>query len=255
MVLAVIQARCNSTRLPNKILYKINNAELLKFQIERVKKCKTINKLIVATSRNKKNLSLFNFCLKNRIQFFKGSENNVISRFFQIAKNEQAKIIVRLTADCPLVDPRDIDRIVKTIKKGHYDYVANTVPPDTSSWPDGSDVEAFTFSALKKVMRTDLSQQEKEHVTFPFWKRKNFLCHQITQTKNYSNLRYTLDYIEDFYVLKKIFAHFKNKIEKVSTLKICNYLEKNPSVTKINSKYFFGIGWKNEKSKHSFFRV
>lgn len=246
MNLAIIQARCNSRRFPKKILKKIYKKELLKILIERLKTSKSINKIIIATSKNIINKPLVQFCKKNNISCFQGSENNVFSRYLKIARSETPKLIIRLTADCPFVDPNVIDHLVSKIQKGKYEFVSNTVPPTSSTWPDGSDVEIFTFKAILKIDQKSMTKQDKEHVTFQFWKSAKFKKCQIHMKRNNARFRYTLDYKEDLFVIRKIASYFKDYLKTVTTEQIIAFLKKNPKIANKNKKYYFGIGWEQK---------
>ena len=151
MKLIIIQARMGSKRLPGKVLRKINNRPLLGYQIERVKLAKNYDNLVVATTELEKDKLIVEFCKKNNVDFFLGDEKNVLKRFYDCASYYNAKTIIRLTADCPLVDGKVVDKVIDLYEKNKVDYAANTIPPNTRKWPDGSDVEVFSFKALKEA--------------------------------------------------------------------------------------------------------
>jgi len=202
MIVAIIQARMGSTRLPGKVLKEVNGKSLLMYQIERVKISKLLDKIVVATSMSSKDDLISDFCKRNNIDCFRGSENNVLSRYYECAKEFQADIVVRLTADCPLSDPVVIDDVISLFQKEKVDYTANTAPPDTTRFPDGSDVEVFSIQALKRAFIECLNPHDREHVTFYFWQHdNNFKTIQMSQGVDWSKYRFTVDYPEDFEVV------------------------------------------------------
>ena len=189
MIAAIIQARMGSTRLPGKVLKNMNGSSLLEIQIERVKKSKNIKNIVVATSININDDEIEKFCLQKEINFYRGSENDVLSRYYECAKIYNIQTIVRLTADCPLIDPVIIDKVIDLFIENDVDYSSNTVPPDTSFWPDGSDVEVFSFEAIEKAYKKAKKQEDREHVTFFFWKNKSngFKVNQLSNMEDWSN--------------------------------------------------------------------
>ena len=246
MILAIVQARMGSSRLPGKILYKYKKKTFLEILIDRLKKSKTLDKIVVATSYYKNNDVICELCKKKKINFFRGSEHDVLSRYYNCAKKYNATLVVRITADCPLVDPYQIDKMINIINDKKLDFVSNTVPPKSSRWPDGSDIEIFNFKSLIKAYKKEKSKNYREHVTFHFWKgdKKNlYKRYQIKNKKDNSKLRYTLDYKEDLILLRHILNHLdKNEIFGNSE-DIINYLYNNQKLIDINSKYQFGMGW------------
>tara|TARA_B100000965_G_scaffold320434_1_gene281485 strand:+ start:34 stop:783 length:750 start_codon:yes stop_codon:yes gene_type:complete len=249
MIAAIIQGRLGSKRFPNKILKKINHKEtVLDYIVERISKSKKINKIIIATTKNKIDDKIEKHLKKKKILFFRGSENDVLSRYYFCSKKFKVNIIIRITSDCPLVDPKIIDKMIDTFLKKKLDYLTNTVPIKKPMWPDGSDIEIFSYKALEKAFRLCKNKFYREHVTFFFWKQKKnyFKIDQYKNKYNWSNFRYTLDYSEDLKVIRFIV----NKLAKEKifgyTNKIINILKQNPNIRKKNSKYFFGIGWEEK---------
>ena len=140
-IVAIVQARCGSIRLPNKIMKKIDGIPSIELLYNRLKLSKELDHIVIATSKNQGNKKLINFCEKNNINYFLGSENNVLKRYFDASKVFKADIIVRITGDSILIDPKLVDRIIKIFKKSKVDYVSNCEPP---TFPDGLDVEVFS---------------------------------------------------------------------------------------------------------------
>ena len=155
----IVQARMGSTRLPNKVMKKIVGVPTIGIILKRLKKIKKANKVIVATSNKKENLPLLEYLKKIKASYFCGKEDDVLNRFYQVASKYKAKIIVRITADCPLVDVKIVDEFIKKFKKNKPDYLSNCAP---WTYPDGLDVEVFSYELLKKVERKATKSQREE---------------------------------------------------------------------------------------------
>jgi spore coat polysaccharide biosynthesis protein SpsF len=248
MIIAIIQARMGSTRLPGKVLRLADGQPLLKHQIDRVKKAKLLDKIIVATSLLPQDDAISEFCAGEGIACFRGSESDVLARYYEAAVKYQATTIVRLTADCPLSDPVIIDAVIGLFQTSRADYAANTVPPETSTFPDGSDVEVFSLAALRRANKETKNQADPEHVTFYFWKYDHgFKTAQLTQAQNWSNYRVTVDYPEDLEVVSYIFNKLATSRSFGHIPEIIAMIDNNQEIKAKNSHYHFGIGW--EKSK------
>ena len=246
MIGVIIQARMGSTRLPGKVLMNLGRSTLLDFQIERVKKAKNIATIIVATTLDSNDDEIEAFCNKKGIKCFRGSQNDVLSRYYNCAKDNNLDVIVRLTADCPLIDPEVIDQVVDLFFKKCVDYASNTVPPETSLWPDGSDVEVFSFNALERANQKAVKKEDKEHVTFLFWKYNlnKFRTAQLQNLENWSNYRFTVDYREDYEVLTLIYEELKSRGIFGYVREVVEILNERSDIRNLNKEYYFGIGWK-----------
>lgn len=246
MNIAIIQARMGSTRLPGKVLMIVEGKPLLEFQLDRIKLAKKIDKIVVATSELEADDVIEKFCISYGVDCFRGAENDVLERYYKTAKKYKAHLIIRLTADCPFSDPLVIDKLVELHVEALADYSSNTVPPDKSSWPDGSDVEVFNIEALEKAYQNSVDESEREHVTFYFWKnqKNEFKLIQMKNIENWSKFRFTVDYEEDLEVVKILMIELKNKKLFGHVGEIIEILKDNPNIVALNSKYHFGIGWK-----------
>lgn len=245
MIVAIIQARMGSTRLPGKVLKKVDGLPLLKYQIERVKDSPLIEQLVIATTTLEEDDVIVEFCEQGHIEFFRGSEGDVLSRYYECAREYKADIIVRLTSDCPLSDPIVIDEVITLFMHKNADYAANTVPPETSMFPDGSDVEVFSMKALERAYMECTETRDREHVTFYFWKYNNgFKTVQLTQQRDWSKYRITVDYPEDFEVVKFLIKELKIKGVFGHLADIIEILDSNQEIKQKNAKYYFGTGWK-----------
>ena len=248
-IVAIIQARMGSTRLPGKVLMEVDGAPLLELMLSRVLKSKLLKKIIIATSTESEDDLIENFCNKNGYECFRGSENDVLTRYYECAKIYNVDVIVRLTADCPLIDPVVIDDVVKLYIESGVDYAANTVPPEESSYPDGSDVEVFSFKALEKSFFRAEKDSEREHVTHYLWKSNNgFKIVQLKQENDWSKYRFTIDYPEDLQVVKFIIEELNRRNSFGSLNEVIEIIDANPDIKKINSKYYFGIGWEQNNN-------
>jgi glutamate-1-semialdehyde 2,1-aminomutase len=205
----IIQARSNSKRFKNKIFKKINNKSILEIIIKRLKKSQKITNIIVSTTDKSIDNKVISLCNKLNIKYFRGSENNVLKRFFETSLKFEVKNIIRITADCPLVDWQTIDKMIMYFKNNNLDYLNNGPP---SNFPDGLDVEIFKFKVLEKTFYSFNDKISKEHITtnidkIPKIRKGNYDC-----MYNLSKFRWTLDEAKDLVEIKKIFHYFKNRI-------------------------------------------
>tara|TARA_X000000368_G_C23057186_1_gene724570 strand:+ start:5244 stop:5978 length:735 start_codon:yes stop_codon:yes gene_type:complete len=244
MIIAIIQARMGSSRLPKKTLMDIDGTPSLKFMIDRVKKSKLIDKIVVATTNKEEDNEIVNFCYNNNIFCHRGSEDDVLDRYYQTAKEYEAKTVVRLTSDCPLIDPYLIDDTINLFIQKKVDYVANTVPPEVKKYPDGSDVEVFSFKNLNRAWIEAKDIKDREHVTFYFWKRnKDFTTAMLDNKYDWGKYRITIDYKEDINLVRQIVGILKDQKKFGTTKEIVEILESNPELLKINSMHSWGANW------------
>jgi glutamate-1-semialdehyde 2,1-aminomutase len=208
-VLAVIQARYNSTRFPGKVVKKINNKTILEILIRRLSRSKHITKIIVACSNNRNDKAIVTICRKLGVNYFIGSENDVLNRFYHAAKKYRGINILRITADCPLIDPNIVDDVIRNFFLKNVDYASNVNPP---TFPDGLDVEVFKFKVLKKAYMNAKKSAEREHVTPFIINNKKFRKFNLKNSIDCSSLRLTLDEKEDFILIAKIIKYFKNNL-------------------------------------------
>ena len=208
-VLAIIQARYNSTRFPGKVVKKINNKTILEILIRRLSRSKHITKIIVACSNNPNDKAIETICRKLGVNYFIGSENDVLNRFYHAAKKYRGINIARITADCPLIDPNIVDDVISNFFFKNVDYASNVNPP---TFPDGLDVEVFKFSVLKEAYINAKKSEEREHVTPFIINNKKFKKFNFKNSIDYSSLRLTLDQKEDFILIAKIIKYFKNNL-------------------------------------------
>ncbi|MCA2770972.1 MAG: glycosyltransferase family protein, partial [Microcystis sp. M122S2] len=165
-IVAITQARYNSSRLPGKVLLKIGDKTLLQIHLERILKSKKIETIILATTFEQQSDQLIGIARFLNVASFQGSTENVLDRFYKSAKDHKPDYVVRLTSDCPLVDSAIIDQVVEKCISGRYDYCSNTLNP---TFPDGMDVEVMKFSALEEAWHNAIKISDKEHVTPFIW--------------------------------------------------------------------------------------
>lgn len=231
---AVIQARTGSTRLSGKVMLEISGKPVLWHVINRVSKSQLIDALVVATTTSREDDKIEEFCNQISIPIFRGSEDDVLDRYYQCTRKFNVENIVRITADCPLHDPSVIDLVIKKYRTGYYDYVSNIDPP---TYPDGVDVEVFSSDALEKAWRNASLVSEREHVTPYIKKHKDlFKIGNVENKEDLSSYRWTLDQAEDFEFIQKIYGKFKeSNTDEFYTQDIIGLLEKNPELKGINS--------------------
>lgn len=202
-VVAIIQARMGSTRLPGKILKEVNNRPLLSYQIERLRQSQYIDELVIATTIEKQDDLIVEFCQENSILYFRGSETDVLERYYEAAVVFKADAIVRITSDCPIIDVQIVDKTIQYfLENGKYDYVSNTIE---RTYPRGLDTEIFSFAALEKAYNEAVLDRDREHVTAFFYTNPDvFSIGQIKSEIDYSKYRWTVDTEEDFELIKRI---------------------------------------------------
>ena len=243
--LLILQARQNSTRYPNKILEKISGVPLIIFLLKRLEMSKKVDQIVTAIPKNKNNAKLKNLLKKYNYRYYEGSEKNVLNRFYFCAKKFKGSNIIRITADCPLSDPKIIDNFIEIFKRKKLDYLSNGSPP---SFPDGFDIEIFKFNALKQSYLKSKTSYQKEHVT-PFIRENKFFSKYNVQNKeDLSNLRLTVDYVNDLIVIRKILNQTKkNYTSNLSD--IVKIIKRNKDIMKLNSIYKRNSGSKDSENQ------
>lgn len=205
IVIVVTQARSGSTRLPSKVLKKIQNKTLLQIHIDRIKQAKLIDDIYIATTIDESDNIIEELANELQVKSYRGSEDDVLDRFYQTVKNVKPDFIVRLTSDCPLIDPKLIDEVVIEAKVQNLDYYSNVL---VEKYPDGQDIEVFKFTALEKAWEEALLPSEREHVTPYIRKNSTFFGQSLFTSNNhnlnedYNHVRLTVDEPGDFKVIK-----------------------------------------------------
>lgn len=204
-VVAIVQARMGSTRLPGKAMKMINGVPMIELLLARLARASEVNEIVLATSEDPRNRPLIDHVTGLGYRCWQGSETDVLDRYLLAARGAAADVVVRITGDCPLTDPAVVDEVIRHFKASVADYCSNTNPP---TYPDGLDVEVCTLMALERARREAETPYDREHVT-PYLKDPSrFRQAQVSSGGDYSNLRWTVDEEADLAVVEAVFSHF-----------------------------------------------
>ena len=231
----LIQARMTSTRLPGKVLKKTLGKSLLEYLVERLRLVTLVDELCVATTINKTDDPIIEECKRLGVRYFRGSENNVLERYYQAALDCNAQNIVRVTSDCPVIDPREIDRLILFFKENSKacDYASNSL---VRTYPRGMDAEIFTFKTLETAHQLAKSDSEREHVTLYIYQNpEQFRIHGIQYESDQSHYRWTVDTEEDFVLVSKIIETLYPKKRDFSLKDMLEAAAVNPDWKTLNS--------------------
>jgi len=240
-VIAIVQARVGSSRLNAKILKTLYDKALLEHIVERIKASRRINTIVIATTLAGADDIVCELSKKMGVAFFRGSDENVLDRFYNAAKKYHADVIVRCTADRPFKDPEIIDQAIGFLLDGQYDYCSNTIEP---TYPEGLDIEVFTMSTLEKAYHEARLSSEKEHVTPYIWKNPQlFKLYNFKNDVDLSALRWTIDYESDYTFAKEIYKRLYPTKRLFLMNDILNVLAKEPEIGKINSSIIRNEGY------------
>ena len=240
-VVAIIQARMGSTRLPGKVLRDIAGKPMLWHVIDRVKRCKTVDQIVVATTEKEENKVIIELARKCGVETFAGSEDDVLDRYYQAARRFNANVIVRITSDCPLIDPIIVDKVVDYYKDNidKIDYV-NTAP----SFPEGVDTEMFSFNALESAWKDAKMRYEREHVSIYMHENPGiFRLATIENDKDMSHIRFTVDRMEDLTAVREIFKYLYKDGSIFYMQDILNLLEEKTEIMEINKNLIRNEGF------------
>lgn len=230
----ILQARTGSKRFPRKVLAKIEKQPMIWHVINRVKATKKIQQIVLTTTKKKEDRILLKIAKENKIHSFTGKTNDVLNRYYQCALLFNADPIIRITADCPLIDAKIIEKILDIYTNHKYDYVTNIMD---RSFPEGLDVEIFSFDTLKKANQYAKLKSEREHVT-PYIKNnpQKFKLFNMKNELNFSELRWSVDYKKDLKFVRKIYSELKPK-KNFFMRDILKIISKNPDIIKINTPF------------------
>lgn len=231
-ITAIIQARIGSTRLPRKVLLVLGGKTALEQVVDRANAVRRIRTVVVATTVNVKDLAIVKLCASKGISVYCGSENDVLDRYYQTAKLFEADHIVRITSDCPVIDPHIVDRVIALHLKKKRDFTANII---TETFPDGLDVEVFTFAALRTAWERARLASEREHVT-PYIKKhlRMFRLTNLACKENLYGKRWTLDNPEDYVFLRRVYNALYKRNRLFGMKEILAFLHQHPEVERIN---------------------
>ncbi len=209
-IIAIVQARMASSRLPGKVLKDIAGKPMLLHVVERLRMARTPSTVVVATTTDPSDDAVEELCGQHHIACYRGSLYDVLDRFYQAAKTYKADVVIRITADCPLLDPGLVDETVQALFDSGADFCANRLPPPWKrTYPIGLDCEVVSFEALERAWREASVPYQREHVLpYLYDEEGRFKVHVINHVPDYGHLRWTVDTAEDLEVVRKIFAHF-----------------------------------------------
>ena len=222
-----------STRLPGKVMMDLAGEPMLARVVNRTRRARSISKLVVATTTQSSDDAIENLCRSQGWFCFRGSTDDVLDRYYQAALAHDAAVVVRITSDCPLMDPTVVDRVVEEFqgRQPGVDYASNAFP--TRSYPRGLDTEVMSFDALRRAWVDDKDAATREHVT-PYIQRHpdRFRVHGITCEADHSDLRWTVDTPEDLRFARCVYDHFGD--DRFSWVEVINVLEQHPEWSRIN---------------------
>lgn len=231
-VAAIIQARTGSTRFPSKVFALLANKPLLWHIVNRLTFSKKIDEIVIATTTNLNDDRIESWAIENEVKVFRGSEEDVLARYYEAAKFCEADIIVRITADDPFKDPVIIDEVIELLQQENLDFAYNNNPP---SFPEGLDTEVFTFSAIEKAYNNAKDDFEREHVTQYFYRNPTLFKHKnYAYSENKSYLRWTLDTLQDYEMVKEVYHHLYKEGSIFLMNDIFKLLELHPAIAEMN---------------------
>ena len=236
-ITAIVQVRTGSSRVPNKVLKVIEGKPIITHVIDRIRLSKYIDDIIIATTDLRRDNIIEEYCRNNNIKYFRGSEQDVLSRFYYTAKSYNVDIIARLTSENPLLDPDIIDIVIKKHIDDNNDYTANNIK---RTYPRGLDTEIFNFNILEKVFNNATKDYEKEHVTPYIYDHPNkFKLSNIEAVGKFNrpDIRITLDTYDDLKLLEVLLHHFKDKEFRIED--IIDFLNENPKLLDFNKDIVF----------------
>ncbi|VDH00944.1 3-deoxy-manno-octulosonate cytidylyltransferase [Lysinibacillus sphaericus] len=234
-IVAIIQARMTSTRLPGKVLKKVLGKTLLEYQLERVRRSQCIDEIVVATTVNKTDDPIVELCSQLGYSIYRGSEEDVLSRYYEASIKAEADIVVRLTSDCPLVDPEIIDQVIELFKENQpkFAYVSNTLE---RTYPRGMDTEVFSIDALHRTYEEANRNMEREHVTaYMYSNPEKFSLLNKKSIVDLSQFRWTVDTEEDFELIRRIIEKIYPNKKEFTLQNIVNLVQEHQEWSLLNA--------------------
>lgn len=231
-ILAIIQARMGSSRLPGKIMLDLLGEPVLVRGVSRLRRSQLLSEIVIATTTLPTDDPIASLCKDRGWSCFRGDENDLLDRYYQAAQAYNADVIVRITSDCPMIDPEVVDMVIRTfLNLPHADYVSNTLPPRT--FPRGLDTEVMAYEALARAWREDWDPNLREHVTPYIYRNPDkFRIRGVFNDKDLSFHRWTLDTPEDLAFIRTVYGHFGN--DRFAWTDVLRYLDRQPAVVDIN---------------------
>ena len=230
----VVQARMTSTRLPGKVLADLGGYPLLAQMLRRLVRCRRVDDFVVATTTNAPDNAVVEVAKAEGVRWFRGDEHNVLSRFLGAAREAHADMILRITADCPLIDPEQVDRVIEALETNpSFDYAANVVE---RTFPRGLDTEALHRDTLERIGRLAVSASAREHVTYCVRERPDlFLVCSVRDSQDNSDLRWTVDTPIDLVMMRRLYAELALGDHLFDYPRILSYVRRHPEISAINA--------------------
>jgi len=233
-ILCIIQARMNSLRLPGKVLMDLSGVPMLAHVAQRVRSAANINRVVIATSDNPADDAIADFCNKENIDCFRGSEESVLSRYYEAAQQWGGEIIVRVTADCPLIDPQLVEAMINFYLANDFDFVTNVgLEKALRTYPRGMDTEIFNMALLKEAYKQANEPYQFEHVT-PYMYEHSQSIHYYKNSEDNSQIRLTVDTLEDYQLIKRIYQEFYHGKYDFSIDEVIMFLKENNDLLAMN---------------------
>jgi len=232
-IVAIIQARMGSSRLPGKVSMDLGGETVLGRVVRRLQRSRHISKIVVATTTVPADEVIVAECDRLEVLCFRGSEHDVLDRYYQAARANAADAVVRITSDCPLIDPELVDETVEVFRDEHADYASNVFP---RTYPRGLDTEVFSFDALDRAWREAREAHQREHVTPYLYEHPQiFKLASLSGAADYSRYRWTLDTLEDLELLRTIYSRFHGR-DDFSWKEVLRLMEREPELAELNSQ-------------------
>jgi spore coat polysaccharide biosynthesis protein SpsF len=229
-VVAIIQARMGSTRLPGKVLAEIHGRPMLWRVVERARRAESLDETIVATTTQPADDAIVALCREQGVGCFRGSEADVLDRYHRAAAQYRAEVVVRITSDCPLIDPCIVDQVVHSFVKGGFDYASNGL---VRSYPRGLDVEVMTFAALQRAHAGARQAYQRAHVTpYLYENPQQFRLLSVTADRDYSAYRWTVDTPEDMALVRAVYDHLAGEVGSFD--QVVRLMEREPELAEMN---------------------
>ncbi|MNW44049.1 3-deoxy-manno-octulosonate cytidylyltransferase [compost metagenome] len=230
---AIVQARMRSTRLPGKVMKNLKGKTVLQHVVDRISQVPEIDQIVIATTSQSIDEQIVDEALNLGIKVYRGSEEDVLSRYYEAALESDADTIIRITSDCPIIDSEVISDIIRCYQNGDFDYVSNTI---SRTYPRGLDVEVFSFSSLQAAHNEANNNEYREHVTpFIYNHPARFKLYAFKAKNDYSRYRWTLDTIEDWTLIEKIYENLYKKGEIFTWRNVLDLMEAEPYLAEINA--------------------
>lgn len=247
---AILQARMSSSRFPGKVLKPLLGRPMLETELERLRRARRLDMVAVATSTDPSDDAIEAFCRSKDIPCHRGRLDDVLDRYYQAARAAHIDVVVRVTGDCPLIDPGIVDLVVEQFLARGVDYCANTVPPDDSTFPDGTDVEVFSFAALERAWNEAKKPSEREHVTFYFWQTPGrFKTSRVDWKEKLTDYRLTVDYPDDLDFVAAVLTELRKRGQSGSMTEVIALLRERPELAEINKGKIRNAGWQSAFDK------